>query len=228
MRRLLPSVLAVFLLIVAAGCQTAPPRDVQAQALVDRSKITLEFFKTRTKDSTALFLSSLENAKGVMIFPSVFQAGAGIGGAGGSGIMLVRDAKGEWSYPAFYEFYGGSLGLQLGAQSTELVLLMMTDRAVDAVISSPGQIGFDTQATFGQLSAGDLSSTTAQGGSIVGFTKGEGLYAGASLSGASVSPKSDWTEPYYGRFYTAQEVLLEGKAQNRGADPLREALTVRN
>jgi SH3 domain-containing YSC84-like protein 1 len=219
-----------FALCFAVGlvaCQTAPPRNVQAQALVDQSKITIDYFKTRSKDSTALFLAALKEARGVMIFPDVFQAGAGIGGQSGDGVMLVRNANGMWSYPAFYDIGGGSLGLQLGAQSTEYVLLLMTDRAVEAAISSPGQIGLDTQATFGELSAGNVSSTTFKGASVVGFTKGEGIYAGASLSGAGVTPKSDWTEAYYGQFLTVRDVLLDGRASNRGADPLREALEVR-
>ena len=219
--------LALCFAVGLVACQTAPPRNVQAQALVDQSKITIDYFKTRSKDSTALFLAALKEARGVMIFPDVFQAGAGIGGQSGDGVMLVRNANGMWSYPAFYDIGGGSLGLQLGAQSTEYVLLLMTDRAVEAAISSPGQIGLDTQATFGELSAGNVSSTTFKGASVVGFTKGEGIYAGASLSGAGVTPKSDWTEAYYGQFLTVRDVLLDGRASNRGADPLREALEVR-
>ena len=226
-RRLFLTFSLCFAVVGLVACQTAPPRNVQAQALVDQSKITIDYFKTRSKDSTALFLAALKEARGVMIFPDVFQAGAGIGGQSGDGVMLVRNANGMWSYPAFYDIGGGSLGLQLGAQSTEYVLLLMTDRAVEAAISSPGQIGLDTQATFGELSAGNVSSTTFKGASVVGFTKGEGIYAGASLSGAGVTPKSDWTEAYYGQFLTVRDVLLDGRASNRGADPLREALEVR-
>jgi lipid-binding SYLF domain-containing protein len=209
-----------------AACQTAPPRNVQAQALVDQSKITIDYFKTRSKDSTALFLAALKEARGVIIFPDFFQAGAGIGGQSGDGVILARNASGDWSYPAFLDIGGASLGLQLGAQSTELVFLLMTDRAVEAAISSPGQIGFDTQATFGQLSAGEISSTTFKGASVVGFTKGEGVYAGASLTGSGITPKSDWTEAYYGQFLTVRDVVLDGRGSNPGADPLRAALEV--
>jgi lipid-binding SYLF domain-containing protein len=217
---------ACFAIVGLAACQTAPPRNVQAQALVDQSKITIDYFKTRSKDSTALFLAALKEARGVLIFPDVFQAGAGIGGHSGNGVMLVRTPSGAWSYPAFLDIGGASLGLQLGAQSTETVLLLMTDRAVDAVIDSPGQIGLDTQATFGELSAGSVSSTTFKGASVVGFTKGEGIYAGASLSGAGITPKSDWTEAYYGQFLTVRDVLTDGRASNPGADALRAALEV--
>ncbi len=140
--------------------------------------------------------------------------------------MLVRTQSGAWSYPAFLNIGGASLGLQLGVQSTEYVFLLMTDNAVEAVISSPGQIGLDTQATFGELSAGNVSSTTFKGASVVGFTKGEGIYAGASLSGAGITAKNDWTEAYYGQFLTVRDVLLDGRGSNPGADPLREALEV--
>lgn len=226
MRRLFFTVLPLLILVLAA-CQTAPPRDVQAQALVDESKIAIEFFKSRNKDSTAFFLSTLRDARGLIIFPDIFQAGAGVGGFGGKGVMVVRKADGSWGMPAFYDYGGANLGLQLGAQSTEIVLLMMTDRAVEAAITAPSQIGFDTQATFGQLSAGDVTNTTTKGANIVGFTKGSGVYAGTSLSGGTVSPKRDWNEAYYGQPLTPQEILLEGKGSNRGADGLREALVVR-
>ncbi|MFO1155021.1 MAG: lipid-binding SYLF domain-containing protein [Rhodospirillales bacterium] len=226
-RRLFLTFSLCFAVVGLGGCQTAPPRSVQAQALVDQSKITIDYFKTRSKDSTALFLAALKEARGVIIFPDVFQAGVGIGGQSGNGVMLARTASGDWGYPAFLNIGGASLGVQLGAQSTEYVLLLMTDRAVEAVISSPGQIGLDTQATFGELSAGSVSSTTFKGASVVGFTKGEGVYAGASLSGAGVTAKNDWTEAYYGQFLTVRDVVLDGRATNPGADPLREALQVR-
>ena len=226
-RRLFLTFSVCFAIIGLAACQTAPPRDVQAQALVDQSKITIDYFKTRSKDSTALFLAALKEARGVIIFPDVFQAGAGIGGQGGSGVMLARTSTGEWGYPAFLSIGGASLGLQLGVQSTQYVLLLMTDRAVEAVISSPGQIGLDTQATFGELSAGNVSSTTFKGASVVGFTKGDGIFAGASLSGAGISAKNDWTEAYYGEFLTDRDVVIDGKGSNPGASGLREALQVR-
>ncbi len=226
MRRLLFTIMPLLILVLAA-CQTAPPRNVQAQALVDESKIAIEFFKTRNKDSTAFFLSTLRDARGILIFPDVFQAGAGVGGFGGKGIMVVRKADGNWGVPAFYDYGGANLGLQLGAQSTEIVLLMMTDRAVEAAIEAPSQIGFDTQATFGQLSAGDVTNTTTKGANIVGFTKGSGVYAGTSLSGGTVTPKSEWNEAYYGQYFTPQEILVEGKANNPGADGLRQSLLVR-
>lgn len=227
MRHLSLRLLLVFVIAAAAGCQTAPPRNIQAQSLVDQSKITTDYFKSRSKDSTALFLAALKEARGVMIFPNIFQAGAGIGGKSGDGVMLVRNADGSWGYPAFYDIGGATLGLQLGAQSTEYMLLLMTDRAVEAAISSPGQIGLDTQATFGQLSAGDISSTTFKGASVVGFTKGEGVFVGASLSGSGITPKNDWTEAFYGEPLTAREVLIDRRGSNAGADPLRQALEVR-
>lgn len=226
MRRFFFTVLP-FLILILAACQTAPPRSVQAQALVDESKTAIEFFKTRNKDSTAFFLSTLRDARGIIIFPDLFQAGVGVGGFGGKGVMVVRKADGSWGMPAFYDYGGANLGLQLGAQSTEVVLLMMSDRAVEAAITAPSQIGFDTQATFGQLSAGDVTNTTTKGANIVGFTKGSGVYAGTSLSGGTVTPKYDWNEGYYGQPYTPGEILTEGKGNNPGADGLRQALLVR-
>jgi lipid-binding SYLF domain-containing protein len=219
--------LLLVVFVAAAGCQTAPPRSVQAQSLVDQSKITIDYFVNRSRDSTELFLAALKEARGIMIFPSVFQAGAGIGGKSGNGVILARNADGTWGYPGFFDIGGATLGLQLGAQSTELVLLLMTDRALEAAVSSSGQIGLDTQATFGQLTTGEITATTFKGASVVGFTRGQGVFAGASLSGAGVTSKNDWTEAFYGQPLTSREVVLDRRGSNPGADALRQALEVR-
>ena len=70
-------------------------------------------------------------------------------------------------------------------------------------------------------------SCAAFGASVVGFTKGDGIFAGASLSGAGISAKNDWTEAYYGEFLTVRDVVIDGKGSNPGASGLREALQVR-
>ena len=117
-----------------AGCVSGAPADVKGQALVAQSTATVELFKSRQKDSTYLFNAALRDARGIMIFPDVFEAAVGVGGQGGSGVMVTRDAKGAWGYPAFYRLSGGSLGVQLGAQSREVIFLLMTDSAVRKVI----------------------------------------------------------------------------------------------
>src|SRR5258708_36267577 len=98
----------------AQGVVTDRPETTQQQALVDRAKATVEHLKADPNFSN--FNELLHQAKGVVIVPELIKAGLIIGGAGGSGLLLVRDAKGEWSDPAFYNVAAASIGLQIGAQ----------------------------------------------------------------------------------------------------------------
>jgi lipid-binding SYLF domain-containing protein len=210
-----------------AACASGPPPDVRAQALVDQSKATIELLKNRQSDRAALFNAALKQARGIMIFPGVFEAAVAIGGQGGSGVMVTREASGAWGYPAFYRISGGSLGIQLGAQSTDVVFLLMTDRAVQAVINSPAQFGIGTQATFGELGGGSTSATTAQGSDIVGFRRGSGIFVGGAFSGAYVSAMQSVNKAYYNNdAATPQAILIDHQVINPQADGLRQALVV--
>lgn len=211
---------------VAACSSTGAPRSVQGQALVDQSKATLELFKSRAKDSTPLFRAGLRDAKGILIFPDVFQLAVGIGGMGGDGVMLTRQPDGTWGYPAFYSLGGGSVGIQLGSQSSEVIFLLMTERAVNAVISSPAKVSLGADAALGQIS-GSAGTTIGSGSDIVGFSKGEGVFAGVSFSGASISADDKMNDAYYRtQLSTPRDILIEHKFSNPGADGLRQALLV--
>ncbi len=221
---------ALFVLIivaaVAACSSSGPPRDIQAQALVDQSRVTLELFKSRQRDATALFNAALRDARGIMIFPDIFEAAVGVGGQGGSGVMVTRDSAGTWGFPAFYRLSGATLGIQLGAQSSEVIFLLMTDDAVNRVISSPTQFGIGAQATFGELGSGGSSATTIRGASIVGFAKGTGVFLGGALSGAYVSSQDQLNKIYYNDdTVTPRAILIEHRVSNPDADALRRSLT---
>ena len=219
--------LMTLLVTAATACASGAPRNVQSQALVDQSKATVELFKARNKDSTALFNAALRDARGIIIFPDVFEAAVGVGGQGGSGVMVARDANGTWGYPAFYRISGGSLGIQLGAQSSEVIFLLMSDAAVKKVIDSPSQFGIGAQATFGELGGGGSSATTVQGADISGFTKGSGVFLGGALSGAYVSAQQPLNQSYYrDNAVTPRAILIDHRVSNPQADGLRSALVV--
>ncbi|MBK8176890.1 MAG: lipid-binding SYLF domain-containing protein [Rhodospirillales bacterium] len=217
----------LLLLFTAAACASGAPADIKAQALVDQSKATIELFKARPKDSTALFNAALRDAKGIMIFPDLFEAAVGVGGQGGSGVMVTRDANGTWGYPAFYRMSGGSLGIQLGAQSSDVMFLLMTDSAVRSVINNPAQFALGAQATFGELGGGKSSGTTLGGSDIIGFTRGSGIFVGGAFSGAYVSSQPNLDHAYYQNGgATPTSILIDHQVANPDADGLRRALVV--
>jgi SH3 domain-containing YSC84-like protein 1 len=216
------------LVLALSGCVSGAPADVKAQALVAQSTATVELFKARQKDANVLFNSALRDAKGIMIFPEIFEIAVGVGGQGGPGVMLTRDANGAWGYPAFYRLSGGSLGVQLGAQSREVVFLLMTDSSVRDVINSPSQFAIGSQATFGEASAGSGGGTNIKGANIIGFTKGSGVFAGVALSGAYVNALPALNQSYYNSgSATPTAILIDHSFSNPDADRLRQALTVK-
>lgn len=227
MRNPIRTVLPLLVVLALAACAPGAPRDIQAQALVAQSTATIELFKARQKDSTQLFNAALRDARGIMIFPDIFELAVGVGGQGGSGLMVTRDGSGGWGYPAFYRLSSGSLGVQLGAQSSEVIFLLMTDSAVRAVIDSPAQFGIGAQATFGELGGGGTSGTTIKGADIVGFTKGSGVFVGGALSGAWVNALPALNQSYYrNSAASAQAILIDHQVTNPDADRLRQALVV--
>ncbi len=218
----------LFLVVLGlSACAAGAPRDIQAQALVAQSTATVELFKSRQKDSTQLFNAALRDARGIMIFPDIFELAVGVGGQGGSGVMLSRQASGAWGYPAFYRLSGGSLGVQLGAQSTELIFLLMTDEAVRKVIASPSQFSIGAQATFGEIGGGGSSATNIKGADIIGFTKGSGIFLGAALGSAYVNALPALNQSYYrNASVTPEAIIIDHQVSNPDADRLRQALIV--
>jgi lipid-binding SYLF domain-containing protein len=222
-------VLPLFILVLAASaCVSGAPADVKAKALVAQSTATAELFKARQKDANLLFNAALRDAKGIMIFPEILEIAVGVGGQGGPGVMLTRDTNGAWGYPAFYRLSGGSLGVQVGAHSRELVFLLMSDSSVRDVINSPSQFAIGSQATFGEASAGSGGGTNIKGANIIGFTKGSGVFAGVALSGAYVSSLQALNQSYYNSgSATPTAILIDHAFTNPDADQLRQALTVK-
>lgn len=211
--------------LVTASCTTSLPPHTEAEAIVERAGTTIDILKRREAEPGPNFRANLKTAQGILIFPDVFKAAVGIGGQGGSGVLLVRDARGRWSYPAFYTLGGGSVGFQLGATSAQLVFILRSESAVRAVIRDQFSLGGNVQWTAGSLGADyTAATTTSVGADIVGFAIAEGLFAGFSLQAGSVGRRNDLNAAYYARKITPNEVVLEDRVFNLHADPLRQAL----
>src|SRR3546814_8339055 len=134
----------------------------------------------------------MRRAKAVMIFPSLLKGAFFIGGEGGSGVLLTRDPQGNWSNPAFYTMGTVSFGLQFGGQSSEAILVVMTDAGLNAIIEDQVKLGADLSAAAGPIGVGaSAATTTAAGAAIYPYSLHQGLFLGASLEGAVVAPRSE-------------------------------------
>ena len=220
----------VLLVAVALGV-SACARDVslksQSEMLVDQARWTVEMFKEGNSEPDQAFRAALKDAQGIVVFPGAVKGAFIVGAEGGNGVLLVRDQNGNWGYPAFYTLGSGSFGLQVGAQSSEIVLVLRTQKAVQAVINHQGKLGGDIQMTMGQIGAGISGATTTNvGADIVGFAHGAGVYAGASLEGAVLARRNDLNQAYYGNGATPQTIVRDQRFANLQADPLRLSLAV--
>lgn len=172
------------------------------------------------------FQPKLEQARAVLIVPALYKGGFIFGGQYGNGVLLGRMADGSWSYPAFYTLEGGSLGLQIGLESTAVLFAIMDDKAMEAVLNSQFKFGADSGVTV-QIVGAAFSAATAShlGADIYAFSlAGVGLYGGLSLEGTVLSARESWNAAYYGQDVPSRAIVLDNSASNDKADALRDLL----
>lgn len=161
-------------------------------------------------DAKSVPANLLTKADCVIVLPSVKKGAFIVGGTGGRGPLVCRGGKkfsGRWSAPAMYSIGGASVGMQIGGTSTDFVLLIMAERAVDKVLDGKSKIGSDMTAAAGP---GASSTGSVGGADILTYGRTKGLFAGMSLSGASLDPDSDANQRLYGKSVSAREVALGG------------------
>lgn len=196
----------------------------EQQEVVDRSTLTVQDM-VNNRDGTQA-QAVLRGARAVLVCPQVFQAGFLIAGSGGDCVLVARDGGGGWSFPAFYGIAGGSVGFQAGVRDAEVMLMIMNNKALNAIMDNQFKIGADASITFVNLGGGIEGATTAAlRADIVGFTRARGLFAGISLGGSLLNSRTGWDQAYYGRPFAARQIVVGMEASNPAADPLREVLT---
>jgi SH3 domain-containing YSC84-like protein 1 len=153
----------------------------------------------------------LEKAECVIVIPSTMTVALGLGGSMGRGAMVCRSGKsfdGAWGAPAMYTLQGGSIGFQLGAEATDLVLLVMNTRGVEALLGSKVTLGGNASAAAGPKGRSVEASTDASMRTeILSYSRSRGLFAGVSLSGASLRPDNEANLEVYGRKLTARRIV---------------------
>ena len=221
------AVLAVMTLAVAPTAQ-AESEALEAAKLVDKAKWTVQSLKAKTEKHYDLFRKELKKAQGVVIFPSLIKAGFILGAEGGHGVLIARDAAGKWGYPAFYTMGGASIGLQIGGQAAEVVLVLRNRGAVKSILEHQGKLGADAEITAVNIGAGmEAAVTTNLGADIVAFSDAAGAYGGGSIEGSVLARRNDLNQAFYGEGATPEAIVLGGRFSNPEADGLRRALDVR-
>ena len=174
----------------------------------------------------------LDKAECVIVFPGVKKVAVGVGGSYGRGAMTCRtgeDFTGPWSAPTLMALEGGSIGFQLGGQSTDFVLLVMNDRGATSVLGSKVKLGADASAAAGPVgrTAGAATDAVMQA-EMLTYSRSRGLFAGVSLEGSTLRPDNDANTLVYGSQLPARDIVKGSIAVPSAARPMIELLNQRS
>lgn len=174
----------------------------------------------------------LDKAECVVVFPDVKKFAVGVGGTYGRGAMTCRTGDnftGPWSAPSLMAIEGGSIGFQLGGQSTDYVLLVMNDRGASSVLSSKIKLGADATAAAGPKGRSAAAATDiAMKAEMLSYSRSRGLFAGVSLEGTTLRPDNDGNTLVYGSQMVARDILKGTVAVPSAAKGMVDVLNQRS
>jgi lipid-binding SYLF domain-containing protein len=194
-----------------------------AQQVVDRARITIEDLRKDKEFGNARDLK--KRARAVLIIPRLYKGGFFVGGEGGTGVLLTHGAGG-WSQPAFYYLGSASFGLQIGLEQAEMIMFIMSQKALDALYEDQFKIGANAGITVVTLGSNVEGATTSNvGADIVTWASSSGAYAGISLNGSVIKPDNDDNRAFYGKPATPRNIHAGKGYTSTGAAGLRQSLT---
>lgn len=192
-------ILALSALAVVAGSASAQPRERIRNRLAPPPTETLSSATTILADLSKIPEKSippalLADAQGVAIIPRVVKAGFVVAGQGGHGVVMAREKDGTWGKPVFVNFGGGSVGFQVGVESTDVVLVFRDRKSLDRLLEGKGKVTLGADAS---LAAGPVGRKAGAGtdakleAEIVSYSRSRGLFAGVALDGSVIRPDAN-------------------------------------
>ena len=153
----------------------------------------------------------LAKCKAIAIYPDVLKGGFIFGARFGKGVVIAKDATGNWGPSAFSTIGGGSWGLQIGAQATDLIFVVMNERGLDGLLSSKFTMGADVSVAAGPVGRNTQAATDLSlKAGILSYSRSRGLFGGMALDGSIVTQDNDSNTAYYGKYVTSRDVLTGG------------------
>ena len=166
-------------------------------------------------DDSAIPNAILERAQGIAVFPGTTRAGFGFGGMRGRGILSARSGD-NWSAPAFLTLTGGSFGLQIGVQRSDIVLVIMVPEGLDNLVSNQFSIGVDAGVAAGPVGRNAAAATDIQlSAQILSYSRARGVFAGVTINGTTIRQDVDANERFYGSRLETRRIVFEGAGGTR-------------
>jgi lipid-binding SYLF domain-containing protein len=223
MKRLLASCLSLLLALAIALPASADSRTDQR---LQESQRVFESFVDMTEQSIPTWL--LDRAYGVVVVPSVVKVALTIGGRGGKGVMAVRNPDGSWSLPVFVTLGGVNVGFQVGVQSTDVVLVLMSRESVEGVAGGKVTLGADASVAAGPIGRASAAATDATlSAQVLSYSRNAGLFAGVALDGTVIAIDRRANETAFGLSGILASQILQGQVSNvpPAAEQFTAALT---
>jgi lipid-binding SYLF domain-containing protein len=196
-----------------------------------------ETAQERLKESTEIFSEImgtpdkgipqdlLEKAHCLCIVPGLKQAAFGIGGKYGRGFAICRRDRGGWGAPGAVRVEGGSFGFQIGASSTDIIMLVMNERGMKRLLEDKFTLGANASVAAGPVGRAATAQTDAQlSAEILSWSRSKGLFAGVALEGATLRNDLDENRELYGSKIPNKDILLTDRKVPPAAQPLVVAL----
>ena len=201
------------LCVAALACMPAAATNTKKE--VERLQNCGEVLKEILDIPDNLPTDLLNDAECVIVIPSVKKFAIGIGGSYGRGAIVCRSGQhftGAWGPPAMFALEGANIGLQLGGQATDFVLLVMNPKGAESILKSKVKLGGDASAAAGPKGRTAAAQTDiVMKAEILTYSRSRGLFAGVSLEGSTLRQDNGANENLYGRKLTAQEIVRAHK-----------------
>ena len=168
----------------------------------------------------------MARAHGIAVIPHVVKGAFGLGGQWGKGLMSQRREDGAWSTPAFMEIGGGSFGLQIGVQASDVVLVFTDETGIKGLLKSKVKLGADASVAAGPVGRkAEVGTDALLRSGVFAYSRSKGLFAGIALDGSVVSIDDSANRRVYGKDVTGEQILLDSKVSpNATVEPFLKSL----
>ena len=213
----IPSILLSAFMVMASA--------VDVSKETERINKSAEVLRSFGKMKESIPHDLIAQYEGIVIVPGLLNAGFGIGAKRGKGIALVKLPDGKWSDPVFVTMTGGSIGLQIGVQSTDLVLVFRHKGVLAKVKNGDFTIGGDISAAAGPVGRSSQATTDYKlEAEVYSYSRSRGLFAGISIHGSNLAIDKDANHSFYSNKMSSEEIFETGKSNNAAVVDLKAAL----
>jgi lipid-binding SYLF domain-containing protein len=162
----------------------------------------------RTEDR-AVPEALLDRAKAIAVIPHVVKGAFIVGGRFGKGLLTARDESGTWGPAAYVQLSGASVGLQIGGQATDLIMVFIEEDGLEALLNDKVKLGVDASVAAGPLGrSAEAATNLTLDSAIYAYSRSKGLFAGIALDGAVLSMDDDTNHKVYDADVTGRDILL--------------------